>query len=97
MGENKPFLIARNSTWISSKKNEDWIDERKNLNNLLGNLKQRGSQLEENLSNLQEFAGKCAESNKIVTEDYLIPFDKAFSNAEEALSKLEKAINEKMK
>uniref|UniRef100_A0A0K0FPC7 Reverse transcriptase domain-containing protein n=1 Tax=Strongyloides venezuelensis TaxID=75913 RepID=A0A0K0FPC7_STRVS len=44
---------------------------------------------------MQEFAGKCAESNKIVTEDYLIPFDKALSNAEEALSKLEKAINEK--
>uniref|UniRef100_A0A0K0FJU1 Mediator complex subunit 29 n=1 Tax=Strongyloides venezuelensis TaxID=75913 RepID=A0A0K0FJU1_STRVS len=78
-------------------KNEDWIDERKNINNLLGNLKQRGSQLEEDLSNMQEFAGKCAESNKIVTEDYLIPFDKALSNAEEALSKLEKAINEKKK
>uniref|UniRef100_A0A0K0FFQ4 ATP-dependent DNA helicase n=1 Tax=Strongyloides venezuelensis TaxID=75913 RepID=A0A0K0FFQ4_STRVS len=30
---------------------------------------------------MQKFAGKCAESNKIVTEDYLIPFDKALSNA----------------
>uniref|UniRef100_A0A0K0FSN7 DUF4298 domain-containing protein n=1 Tax=Strongyloides venezuelensis TaxID=75913 RepID=A0A0K0FSN7_STRVS len=76
------------------KKNEDWIDERKNINNLLENIKQKESQLEEDLSNMQEFAGKCAESNKIVTEDYLIPFDKALSNAKEALSRLEKAINE---
>uniref|UniRef100_A0A0K0G4G7 Relaxase n=1 Tax=Strongyloides venezuelensis TaxID=75913 RepID=A0A0K0G4G7_STRVS len=46
---------------------------------------------------MQEFTGKCAESNKIVIEDYLISLDKALSNAEEALSRLKKAINEKIK
>uniref|UniRef100_A0A0N5BIK3 DUF4298 domain-containing protein n=1 Tax=Strongyloides papillosus TaxID=174720 RepID=A0A0N5BIK3_STREA len=78
-------------------KNEDWADERKNIINLFENLKQRGSQLEKDLSNMEESADKCAESNQIITKDYLIPFDRALSNAEETLSRLEKTISEKMK